>query len=125
MEKKTTVALIGAFLAAGAFWACGAGEGYGEAVGGKADAAPAELLSRGEAAAGEEVTVEGKVTAVCPTGCWLDLADDAGVSLHVVVGGDFAVPQSLQGKRVRAAGTVRFAESRGQVELVARGIKVL
>ena len=55
----------------------GGGETFGRDVPGAATATVAEVMARGSSADGEHVVVEGKVAAVCPTGCWLDVADDA------------------------------------------------
>ena len=126
MTALKSVITVSALAAAATLLACaGGGNTYGRDVPDATDATVAEVMARGPAADGEHVVVEGKVAAVCPTGCWLDVADDAGTILHVVVGGDFAVPQSLAGKRVRAEGTLRFVPDKGAVEMVAGGVKTL
>jgi len=126
MKSSQIVTLVGALAAAATLYACGGGGNtFGREVPGAATATVADVMARGAAGNGERVVVDGKVTAVCPTGCWLDVADDAGTILHVVVGGDFAVPQSLAGKRVRAAGTLRYSADKGTNELVADGVAAL
>jgi hypothetical protein len=126
MTALKTVVTVSALAAAATLLACaGGGDTFGREVPDAATATVSEVMARGAAADGDRVVVEGKVAAVCPTGCWLDVADDAGTILHVVVGGDFAVPQSLAGKRVRAEGTLRFVPDKSTVELVAGGVKAL
>ena len=126
MKRPQIVMMTGALAAAATLFACaGGGDTFGREVPDVASATVAEVMARGPAADGDRAVVEGKVAAVCPTGCWFDVADDAGTILHVVVGGDFAVPQSLAGKHVRAEGTLRFVPDKGAVEMVAGGVKTL
>jgi hypothetical protein len=126
MTTLKSVITVSALAAAATLFACaGGGDTFGRDVPGDATATVAEVMARGPSADGEHVVVEGKVAAVCPTGCWLDVADDAGTVLHVVVAGDFAVPQSLAGKRVRVEGTLRYVPDKGKIEMVADGVKTL
>ena len=126
MNAVKTLMTVTALAAAATLLACaGGGETFGRDVPDAATATAAEVMARGAAADGEHAVVEGKVAAVCPSGCWFDVADDAGTILHVVVGGDFAVPQSLAGKRVRAEGTLRYLPDKGKIEMVADGVKTL
>ena len=126
MPAKKTLMTVSALVAAATLLACaGGGETFGSDVPDAATATVAEVVARGAAADGEHAVIEGKVAAVCPTGCWFDVADDAGTMLHVIVGGDFAVPQSLAGKRVRAEGTLRHVPDKGKIEMVADGVKTL
>jgi hypothetical protein len=104
--------------------ACGGGTTYGEEVKGEATTTIKESLVDGKAADGKDAIVEGKVTAVCPSGCWFDIADDNGNAMHILIGGDFAVPKSLNGKDVAVAGYLQYNKGKETVELVATGVTV-
>jgi len=124
MRKLYTRVSVVALAAVLALAACG-GATYGKSVTGKATTTVAAVGAEGKAADGKHAVVEGKVAAVCPSGCWIDVADPRGNTLHVTVGGDYALPQTINGKTVRAEGDLRFSAAKDKVELVAAGIRVL
>ena len=82
LKKSITVALM--FLLV-PLAACGGGTSYGDEVTGEANTAIADALSKGKAANGEDAVIEGKVTSVCPSGCWFDIADDNGNTMHILI----------------------------------------
>ncbi|MCP4230991.1 MAG: hypothetical protein GY771_12710 [bacterium] len=119
LKRTMTVVMLFLFVPLAA---CGGGTTYGEEVTEKATITIADVLGKGEAADGNDAIVEGEVTSVCPSGCWFDIGDDSGNTLHILVGGDYAVPQTLSGKTVATKGYLQFNKGKSVIELVATGV---
>ena len=115
--------IVAALLGATALAACASGQTYGKAVSTKASTPIADIAREGKAAAGKHVVVEGKVTAVCPSGCWINVSDSNGTILHIEVAGDFAFPQTIVGKTARAEGNLRYSQAKSKIELAASGVE--
>jgi len=121
LKKVTTVVMMLLFVPLAA---CGGGgTTYGEEVTEKATVTIIDALGKGEAADGTDAVVEGKVTSVCPSGCWFDISDDSGNTLHILVGGDYAVPQTLHGKDVATKGYLQYNKGKDTVELAWRDVR--
>ena len=54
---------------------------------------------------GAEVVVEGTIGEVCPAGCWFYLHGPSDL-VYVDVAGEFSVPKSARGAKVRVRGNV-------------------
>jgi hypothetical protein len=70
---------------------------------------------------GMPVVVEGRITQVCPAGCWFELSGE-GASLHVdLAGAGLAIPQRM-GKDARVVGTLSAGSTR--VSLAGQGVEI-
>jgi starvation-inducible outer membrane lipoprotein len=68
------------------------------------------------------VTVEGKITVECSTGCWFDLQQDAAV-LHIdIEPSGLAIPQKV-GKIVTVQGTIKIKENNKPM-LIGSGVEI-
>ena len=74
------------------------------------------LLENPKAYAGREVSLTGKITTECGSGCWFFLDDGTGTVYVDTNPGNFAIPQ-LPGKTVRVKGTV--TSTGGDVAILA------
>jgi len=72
----------------------------------------ATLLAKPGDYVGKTVQVKGKITEVCQAmGCWMNLANDAGQSLHIKVNdGDIEFPKDGAGKMAVAEGRLEKIE---------------
>ena len=79
------------------------------------------ILSQPDNFEGKTVTVEGKIVQECPTGCWFDINDDAGM-IHVdIKPSGFAIPQKV-GKAVIVEGQVSVQNN--QPVLIGKGVEI-
>ena len=70
---------------------------------------------------GKTVTVRGKIIQECPTGCWFDIKDDAGM-IHVdIKPSGFAIPQKV-GKTVIVEGKILVQGNKAV--LVGSGVEI-
>jgi uncharacterized protein YdeI (BOF family) len=63
------------------------------------------LLENPKAYDGREVSISGKITTECGSGCWFFLDDGSGTVYVDTKPGNFAIPQ-LPGRTVRVKGTI-------------------
>ena len=70
---------------------------------------------------GKTVTVEGKIVQECPTGCWFDIKDEAGM-IHVdIKPSGFAIPQKV-GKTVTVEGQISVDNNKPV--LIGKGVEI-
>lgn len=67
------------------------------------------------------VTVEGKLTLECPSGCWFDLQQDAAVVRVDIAPSDLAIPQKV-GSSAIVQGTIKVKD--GQPVLIGTGVEI-
>ena len=111
------------FLLALALAGCGRKEAqaYGQAISDRATTKLSAILSQPGNFEDKTVTVEGKIVQECPTGCWFDIKDDAGM-IHVdIKPSGFAIPQKV-GKTVVVEGQV--AVQNNQTILIGTGVEI-
>lgn len=84
---------------------------YGAPLSDRAALPLARLLDRADRLAGTEVTVEGRVEAVCQNmGCWMTLTDGKRQVRVTFKDYGFFVAKNLSGSRVRAEGVFDVRE---------------
>ena len=106
-----------------ALWGCGRrkAERYGQEISNRNITKVDALLTEPESFDGKTVTIEGKIVRECPTGCWFDLKDEAGI-IHVDINpSGFAIPQRV-GTTVIVQGNVSVQN--GQPMLVGKGVEI-
>jgi hypothetical protein len=96
---------------------------FGEEISNRKITPIGDILANPGAYEGKVVTVEGKITNECPSGCWFFVQMGGGNSVIYVDTKDagFAIPQYI-GRNVTAEGTVVIKESRPMVR--ARGVEI-
>jgi len=102
---------------------CGRREGrpYGQAISNHNLTEIGAILSDIDSFNGKTVTIEGNIIRECPTGCWFDVKDEAGI-IHVDINpSGFAIPQKV-GKRVTVEGKISLQDSRPI--LVGKGVEI-
>jgi len=65
----------------------------------------ADLISSADKFADKPVSVEGKITSQCGSGCWFIMSDDNGDLYVNLKPNDFVIPPAM-GKKVTVVGTV-------------------
>jgi uncharacterized protein YdeI (BOF family) len=79
------------------------------------------ILAQPDNFEGKTVTVEGKIIQECPTGCWFDIKDEAGM-IHVdIKPSGFAIPQKV-GKTVKVEGQVSVKNNKPV--LIGKGVEI-
>ena len=70
---------------------------------------------------GKTVTVQGKIIRECPTGCWFEVKENAGIIYVDLNPSGFAIPQKV-GKKVIVEGKVQLRGS--QPMLAGTGVEI-
>lgn len=70
---------------------------------------------------GKTVTVQGRIVRECPTGCWFEVKDQAGIIYVDLNPSGFAIPQKV-GKKVVVEGKVLIRSN--QPMLVGTGVEI-
>ena len=98
--KSHVIAVCLAAVIIAALFGCGKPAGFGEPLSGGDPTRIVDIMSSPLLYNGRTVTVEGKIVRECPTGCWLDLADDSGVLYIDLNPSGFAIPQKVGRKAI-------------------------
>lgn len=80
-------------LLAGFLAGCGKAENYGAAISNRAVTKVDDILRDPDAYKGRTVTIKGKITNECSTGCWFDIKDGDAVIYNNIEPAGFAIPQ--------------------------------
>lgn len=79
------------------------------------------ILSEPDSFNNKSVTIEGNIIRECPTGCWFDVKDEAGI-IHVDINpSGFAIPQKV-GKTVTVEGKILVQD--GQPTLIGKAVEI-
>ena len=70
---------------------------------------------------GKTVTVKGKISLVCETGCWFNLEDEGATIYTDLAPSGFAIPQNV-GKKATAEGKISVES--GKLTLTAKGVEI-
>lgn len=77
------------------------------------------VLATPETFIDQDVVIEGKITTVCPSGCWFDVESE-GLELHVdIKPNGFVIPQKA-GAKATVQGRARIRDN--QVDFVGTGV---
>ena len=103
------------------FAGCGKAENYGVAISNREITKADEILRRPDVYKGKTVTIKGKITNECSTGCWFDVKDgEASIYVNIEPAG-FAIPQK-SGHAALVEGKV-FIED-GKPKIRGTGVEV-
>jgi len=114
------LALMGLLVAV--FSGCGGGgEKYGEAITTVQTTKVGDILARPDEFTGKTVKIEGQISRECPSGCWLDLKDETGVTYVDLGPAGFAIPQKV-GSKITVEGKVLKRPER--TEIIGKGVEI-
>jgi hypothetical protein len=120
MKKKNTISYIWlmvlAFILALPLSGCGkksAGK-YGQEISNQTLTKVEEILKEIGSYDGKTVTVKGRIIRECPTGCWLEVQEDAGIIYIDLNPSGFAIPQKV-GKTATVEGKVLTRNNRPMI----------
>ncbi|MFA5117438.1 MAG: DUF4920 domain-containing protein [Candidatus Omnitrophota bacterium] len=94
---------------------------YGQAISEKNKSAIIDILRSPNRFEGKTVRVEGKISEVCPSGCWLRVKDDTGTLFVDILPSNFVIPQAV-GHQAVVEGRVK--KEALQVTLVGTGVEI-
>ncbi len=69
----------------------------------------------------KEITIEGKISRECMTGCWFDVQGNGGTVFVNIKPSGLAIPQKV-GKEVVVEGKVILRD--GQITLIGKGLEI-
>jgi len=96
-------------------------EQYGQKISSHNLTEVSAILSEPDSFNNKSVTIEGNIIRECPTGCWFDVKDEAGI-IHVDINpSGFAIPQKV-GKTVTVEGKISVQD--GQPTLIGKAVEI-
>ena len=111
MKKQILAATFVLAALAGAAYAAGEIQKFGQPVGDAKPTAIAEIAKNPSAFDGKEVTIEGKVDGVCTmAGCWMEIKEGDSRLRVKVNDGEIVFPKDSIGKQAKARGWVALIE---------------
>jgi len=126
MKRKTLIAIslavcfaVSAVILAGCK---GKPKLYGQAISDKTITPIRSIVMKPADYNDKTVTVEGKITLECSTGCWFDLQQDAAVLYIDINPSGLAIPQKV-GKTVMVQGTIKIRENNKPM-LIGSGVEI-
>lgn len=119
MKKFIISVLIFAGLTAVA--GCGRLETYGEKISKRNMTAIKNIVMHPQDYEDKTVTVKGKISLVCETGCWFNLEDEGATIYTDLAPSGFAIPQNV-GKKATVEGKISVES--GKLTLTAKGVEI-
>jgi hypothetical protein len=125
MKRKTLIAIslavcfaVSAVILAGCK---GKPKSFGQAISDKTITPIRSIVMKPADYNDKTVTVEGKITLECSTGCWFDLQQDAAVLYIDINPSGLAIPQKV-GKTVTVQGTIKIRDNKPM--LIGSGVEI-
>ena len=119
MKKFVIFAAILAVIAAAA--GCGRPETYGQQISNRNITPVKDILMHPKDYNGKTVTVKGKITLECDTGCWFYIGDGGAVIYADLSPSGFAISQKV-GRNATVEGKISFES--GKLVLTAKGVEI-
>jgi hypothetical protein len=125
MKTKKTINYIWYMTAALSLLLSGCGKKdagvYGEEISNQTITKVESILTYPENFEGKTVTIQGKIINECPSGCWFDVKEDAGVLYVDLNPSGFAIPQKVN-KEVIVEGKVSVRDN--QPIMTGTGVEI-
>ena len=121
MKIRNLVVFIMLSIFVAAASGCGHHETYGERISNRNITALGNILAHPKDYDGKTVTIKGKITLECNTGCWFNLKDGDAVIYVDLSPSGFAIPQN-SGRGAIVEGTVMTKD--GKLTLVSKGVEL-
>lgn len=109
------------FVVAAVFAGCGKTETYGSPITNREITKIVDILRNPNLYNGKMVTIKGKITNECSTGCWFDTKDGEAVIYTTIEAAGFAIPQK-SGHQALVTGKVLVEN--GKPKIIGRGVEV-
>ncbi|MBN2209442.1 MAG: hypothetical protein JW759_09120 [Candidatus Coatesbacteria bacterium] len=120
--KNQIISLALIALLVAALCGCGGGgEKFGDAITTVETTKVGDILARPDDFTGKTVKIEGEIARECPTGCWLDLKDETGVTYVDLGPSGFAIPQKV-GSKITIEGKVLKRPERTMI--IGKGVEI-
>lgn len=119
--KNSAAMLLLLLFCAGFFTGCGRPETYGQIISNRQITKVEDIVRHPDAYKGRSVTVSGRITNECSTGCWFDLKDGEAVIYVNTESSGFAIPQK-SGHRAVIEGDLLVEN--GKPKIIGKGIEV-
>ena len=103
------------------FAGCGRTEAYGGAISNREITKVDDILRNPDIYKGKTVTIKGKITNECSTGCWFDIKDGEAIMYVNIEPAGFAIPQK-SGHTALVEGKVMVEN--GKTKISGTGVKV-
>jgi len=91
--KNSITLLFLLFFFASFLTGCGKMEVYGGTISNREITKVSDILRNPDAYKGKTITIKGKITNECSTGCWFDIKDGDAVIYNNIEPAGFAIPQ--------------------------------
>lgn len=121
MNIKNFIIWVSIFAVIAAVTGCGRLETYGEKISSRNMTAIKNIVMHPQDYEGKMVTVKGKISLVCETGCWFNLEDEGATIYTDLAPSGFAIPQNV-GKKATAEGKISVES--GKLTLTAKGVEI-
>jgi len=121
MNMKKYLMLVSTFAVIAAVAGCGRLETYGEKISNRNMTAIKDIVQHPQDYEGKTVTVKGRISLVCETGCWFNLEDEGATIYTDLAPSGFAIPQNV-GKKATAEGKISVES--GKLTLTAKGVEI-
>jgi len=102
-----------------AFW--GKVQNYGEEITNREITPISDVLIKPADYEGKDVTLEGKIVTLCPSGCWLELEDDSGLIYIDLGSSGVSIPQK-RNHRATIQGSIQLEGPRTIMN--GRGVEI-
>jgi len=121
MNMKKFIILISIFVSLATVVGCGRLETYGEKISSRNMTAIKNIVQHPQYYEGKTVTVRGRISLVCETGCWFNLEDEGATIYTDLAPSGFAIPQNV-GKKATVEGKISVES--GKLTLTAKGVEI-
>ena len=121
MRVKNFVIFITIFALMITAAGCGHLETYGASISNRNITPLGEILAHPKDYDGKTVTVKGRITIECETGCWLNLKDGNAVIYTDLAPSGFAIPQKVN-RNATVEGKVSIEN--GKLILTGKGVEI-
>lgn len=121
MNMKKFLILVSIVTSLAAVTGCGRLETYGEKISNRNMTAIKNIVQHPQDYEGKTVTVKGRISLVCETGCWFNLEDEGATIYTDLAPSGFAIPQNV-GKKATAEGKISVES--GKLTLTAKGVEI-
>lgn len=121
MNMKKFIILVLIFAVIAAVAGCGRLETYGEKISKRNMTAIKNIVMHPQDYEDKTVTVKGKISLVCETGCWFNLEDEGATIYTDLAPSGFAIPQNV-GKTATVEGKISVES--GKLTLTAKGVEI-
>ena len=121
--KKLTIACLFIFITGIIITGCSSKNiTYGNKISENSNIKIKEIQENKDNYSDKRVVLEGKITQICPAGCWFNLNDGTGIMYVNLSGKEYVMEQSRLNSSATVEGKVKYNDS--GLSLIPSGIKI-